>query len=55
MTPTGNENRMPASGENVAMSPIMASLAPSAWENRGKTGFFEMVVEKMAKNPSRDR
>ena len=37
------------------MSPMTASLAPSACEKSGNTGFFEMVVEKIAKKPSRNR
>jgi hypothetical protein len=54
-TPTGNENRIPASGETAAINPITASSAPSACEKRGNTGFFEIVVEKIAKNPSRHK
>jgi hypothetical protein len=53
--PTGNENRMPASGETAAMRPMIASPAPRACEKRGSTGFFESVVEKMAKKPIRER
>jgi hypothetical protein len=33
---------------------MTASLAPSACEKSGNTGFFEMVVEKIAKKPSRN-
>jgi len=55
MTPTGNENRIPASGENAAMRPITVLSAPIAFEKRGSTGFLEIVVEKIAKNPSRKR
>ena len=50
-TPTGNENRIPASGETAATRPMTTSPAPRACENRGSTGFFEMVVEKIAKKP----
>jgi hypothetical protein len=54
-TPTGNENRIPASGETAAISPITASSAPSACEKSDSTGFFEIVVENIAKKPSRNR
>ena len=49
--PTGNENRMPASGETAATRPTTASPAPRACEKRGSTGFFAIVVENMAKKP----
>ena len=54
-TPTGNEKRIPASGETAATRPMTMSLAPRACENRGRTGFFESVVEKIAKKPIRER
>jgi hypothetical protein len=55
ITPTGNEKRMPARGENAAMRPITVLSAPIACENRGRTGFLEIVVENIAKKPSRKR
>ena len=51
----GNEKRIPARGEKAAISPMIESSAPSDCAKRGNTGFFEMVVEKMAKNPRRKR
>ena len=54
-TPIGKEKRMPASGEKTAMRPMTASPAPMACEKRGRTGVFEMVVEKIAKNPRRKK
>jgi len=45
---------MPASGEKAAINPITVSFAPIACEKRGSTGFFEIVVEKIAKNPIRE-
>jgi len=35
--------------------PMTASPAPSACEKSGSTGFFDMVVEKIAKNPTSER
>jgi hypothetical protein len=34
---------------------MTTSLAPKACENRGSTGFFERVVEKIAKKPINER
>jgi len=53
ITPTGKEKRIPENGETAEISPIVASPAPRAWTKRGKTGFFDIVVEKIAKNPIR--
>jgi hypothetical protein len=39
--PTGNENRIPASGKTADTSPITTSFAPIACEKRGSTEFFE--------------
>jgi hypothetical protein len=46
---------LPANGDTAAMSPMSASPEPSDWAKRGRTGFLEMVVEKMAKNPRIER
>jgi hypothetical protein len=42
---------MPAKGEIAAITPIIDSSPPIADINKGKTGFFEIVVEKIAKKP----
>jgi hypothetical protein len=46
---------MPARGEKAAIRPMTVSSAPSACVKSGRTGFFEIVVEKIAKNPSREK
>lgn len=53
-TPTGKLNRMPANGDIAEIRPITASLDPIDCIKRGSTGFFEMVVEKIAKKPRRE-
>jgi hypothetical protein len=55
MTPMGNENSIPANGDTAATSPTTVSSAPIAWEKSGNTGFFDKVVENIAKKPSRNR
>lgn len=42
-------------GETEDIKPIIVSSAPVAWAKRGKTGFFEMVVENIAKKPINER
>jgi hypothetical protein len=49
--PTGKLKMMPANGEMAEIKPMMASLPPSALMKRGRTGLFEIVVEKIPKNP----
>ncbi|MDD1682309.1 MAG: hypothetical protein LUO98_00615 [Methanoregula sp.] len=54
--PAGNGRKpgcITGSSDNDAL--MMVSFAPSACVKSGRTGFFEMVVEKMAKNPSREK
>jgi len=53
--PIGKLRRIPASGERAAINPIIASFAPRAFENRERTGFLDIVVENIAKNPITDR
>jgi hypothetical protein len=52
--PTGKLKRMPAAGEMAAMSPITASLPDRDFTKRGRTGFFDIVVEKIPRNPMRE-
>ncbi len=53
-TPTGKLNRIPANGEIAEISPITASLDPIDCIKSGSTGFFDIVVEKIAKKPKRE-
>jgi len=49
--PTGKENIIPASGEAAAIMPKSESGLPSPLTKSGKTGFLEIVVEKIPKKP----
>jgi hypothetical protein len=51
MTPTGKLSRIPARGDIADISPIRASFAPREDAYRGRTGFLEIVVENIARNP----
>jgi hypothetical protein len=42
---------IPVSGENAVMRPMTELSAAIACEKGGSTGVFEMVAEKIAKNP----
>ena len=54
-TPEGNPAIMPVMVEAAAISPITDALAPSSFANRGSTGLFDIVDEKMAKKPTAHR
>jgi hypothetical protein len=45
---------MPANGEIADIRPTTASFDPIDCIKRGSTGFFEIVVEKIAKKPKRE-
>jgi len=46
---------IPANGDTAEIIPIVASPDPNACTKRGNTGLFEIVVEKIAKNPSKNK
>ena len=49
--PTGKENTIPANGEAAAIIPKSESEPPSPLTKSGRTGFLEIVVEKIPKKP----
>jgi len=53
--PIGKLNKIPASGENAEIKPMIISLPPNALTYSGNTGLFEMVVENIAKKPINDK
>ena len=52
--PTGKLNSTPAKGEMAAINPITDSLPDRDFTKRGRTGLFDIVVEKIPKKPARD-
>jgi hypothetical protein len=52
--PTGKLHRIPATGDTAEMRPITVSLPDSDLTKRGSTGFFDMVVENIPRNPMRE-
>jgi hypothetical protein len=54
--PKGKLKMTPASGEKKEIKPKRASLPPRPFlTKRGRTGLFEIVVEKMPRKPMRQR
>lgn len=53
--PIGKLNNIPASGESADSNPNSEMLAPRSLANKGKTGFLEIVVEKIPKKPIRHK
>jgi len=53
--PIGKLNKIPAKGEKAEIKPMIISEPPSAWIYKGSTGLLEIVVEKMAKKPIKDK
>jgi hypothetical protein len=51
--PIGKENIIPAKGDAAAIIPRTESEAPKPLTKRGRTGFLEIVVEKIPKKPIR--